>query len=117
MRINKDDRVVVLSGSSRNRGASRDKQYRVLKVDQTKGLVTVEGVNVVRKAVRRSRRNMQGGFLSMEMPVAMSNVQVVCPVCSRPTRVGVRFGADGSKYRVCKRCGADISQVSPAKKS
>ena len=115
MRVNKDDQVIVLSGSSRNKGETRDKRFRVLTVDKANGKVTVEGVNVVRKAVRRSRRNPRGGMLSMEMPVSMSNVQVVCPKCNRPTRVGARFAEDGAKYRVCKKCNADISQIAPAK--
>ena len=116
MRINKDDLVVVLSGASRNKKATSDKRYRVLTVDKANGKVTVEGVNVVQKAVRRSRRNPRGGMLSMEMPIAISNVQVVCQRCNRPTRVGARFAEDGAKYRVCKKCGADISQISPARK-
>ena len=111
MRVNKDDQVVVLSGSQRK---PHDKRYRVLTVDKANGKVTVEGVNVVQKAVRRSRRNPRGGMLSIEMPMAISNVQVVCPKCDRPTRVGARFAADGAKYRVCKKCGADISQIAPA---
>ena len=115
MRVNKNDQVIVLSGSSRCKGETRDKRFRVLDVDKAGGKITVEGVNVVRKAVRRSRRNPRGGMLSMEMPIAISNVQVVCPKCSRPTRVGARFAEDGAKYRVCKKCNADISQVAPAK--
>ncbi|MCL2005618.1 MAG: 50S ribosomal protein L24 [Planctomycetaceae bacterium] len=115
MRVKKDDLVIILSGASRNKAATRDKRYRVLSVDKEKGKVTVEGVNVVQKAVRRSRRNPRGGMLSMEMPIAMSNVQVVCQKCGKPTRVGARFAEDGAKFRVCKKCGADISQVSPAR--
>ena len=116
MRVNKDDQVVVLSGASRNKGETRDKRFRVLAVDPANGKVTVEKVNVVQKAVRRSRRNPRGGMLSMEMPIAISNVQVVCPQCNRPTRVGARFAEDGSKFRVCKKCNADISQIAPARK-
>ena len=116
MRVNKDDQVVVLSGSSRNKGETRDKRFRVLAVDRESGKVTVEGVNVVKKAVRRSRRNPRGGMLTMEMPIAISNVQVVCPRCNRPTRVGARFATDGAKFRTCKKCNADISQIAPPKK-
>ena len=116
MRINKDDLVVILSGASRNKGTTRDKRYRVLAVDNANGKVTVEGVNVVQKAVRRSRRNPRGGMLSMEMPVAISNVQVVCHKCNCPTRIGARFAEDGAKYRVCKKCGSDISQIAPARR-
>jgi large subunit ribosomal protein L24 len=116
MRVNKDDQVVILSGASRNKGATSEKRYRILTVDREKNKVTVEGVNIVQKAVRRSRRNPRGGMLSMEMPIAISNVQVVCPQCNKPTRVGARFAEDGAKYRVCKKCNADISQISPAKR-
>ena len=116
MRVNKDDQVVILSGASRNKAATHDKRYRVLAVDPAGGKITVEKVNVVQKAVRRSRRNPRGGMLSMEMPIAISNVQVVCPKCNRPTRVGARFAEDGAKFRVCKKCSADISQISPARR-
>lgn len=110
MRINKNDQVVVLSGS--NRG----KKSRVLSVDKSSEKVTVEGVNVVHKHVRRSRRNPQGGRLSMEMPIPMSNVQLVCPSCGKPTRVGVRYDQDRAKFRICKKCNADLNKMSPAKK-
>ena len=110
MRICKDDTVLVLIG------ASRGKKSRVLSVDKEAGKVVVEGVGVVHKHVRRSRRNPQGGRLSMEMPVPMSNVQVICRACGKPTRVGAKIEADGTKFRMCKKCGAKISQVSVKKK-
>ncbi|MGL4595502.1 MAG: 50S ribosomal protein L24 [Thermoguttaceae bacterium] len=110
MRISKNDQVLVLSG------ASSGKRSRVVSVDRENNKVVVEGVNVVHKHVRRSRRNPQGGRLTMEMPLPASNVQVVCPACGKPTRIGVRFADDNAKFRFCKKCKADISQVSPAKK-
>ncbi|MDR2439286.1 MAG: 50S ribosomal protein L24 [Planctomycetaceae bacterium] len=108
MRINKDDQVLVLIG------INNGKKSRVISANKEK--VTVEGVNVVHKHVRRSRRNPQGGRLSMEMPISVSNVKLICPFCSQPTRVGFRFDKDGTKYRVCKKCKADINIVSRAKK-
>jgi large subunit ribosomal protein L24 len=110
MRISKDDQVLVLTG------ASNGKKSRVVSVDRAAGKITVEGVNVVNKHVRRSRRNPQGGRLSMEMPIPASNVQLICPSCAAPTRIGIRFAADGAKYRVCKKCQSDISLVAPARK-
>jgi len=110
MRICKDDTVLVLTG------ANRGKKSRVLSVDKQAGKIVVEGVGVVRKAVRRSRRNPQGGLLSMEMPIPMSNVQLVCRACGKPTRVGARIEADGTKFRICKQCGAKISQLSVKRK-
>lgn len=110
MRINKNDQVVVISG------ADRGKKALVLSVDRTKGRLTVEGVNVVKKLVRRSRRNPQGGRLSMEMPIEMSNVQLICPSCGKPTRAGIRLAEDGAKYRVCKKCKTDLNKMRPSKK-
>ncbi|MDR1142073.1 MAG: 50S ribosomal protein L24 [Planctomycetaceae bacterium] len=110
MRINKDDQVLVLIG------INSGKKSRVISVNKEKEKVTVEGVNVVHKHVRRSRRNPQGGRLSMEMPVSVSNVQLICPFCSQPTRVGFRFDGEGTKYRVCKKCKADINIVTKARK-
>ncbi len=110
MRICKDDVVQVRAG------VLRGERARVVSVDREKEMVVVEGVNVVYKHVRRSRRNPQGGRLTKEMPIPQSRVQVVCPSCSQATRVGAKFEADGSKHRVCKKCGAKISMISPAKK-
>ncbi|MDR2172097.1 MAG: 50S ribosomal protein L24 [Planctomycetaceae bacterium] len=110
MRVNKNDLVVVLTGPSRG------KRTRVLEVSHEEGKVKLEGVAVVKKHVRKSRRNPRGGQLTMEMAIPSSNIQVICPQCDKPTRVGVRYDEDGAKYRVCKKCNADISQISPKKK-
>ena len=57
----------------------------------------------------------QGGRLSKEMPVQISNVLLVCPSCGKATRSGARFGADGSKERFCKKCGSGMGQIAPAR--
>ncbi|MDR3111132.1 MAG: 50S ribosomal protein L24 [Planctomycetaceae bacterium] len=110
MRVCKGDMVQVISGGDRGLRA------RVVSVDREKSTVTVSGVNIVKKLVRRSRRNPQGGVLSKEMPMSACKVMVVCPSCQRATRVGAKVEADGSKFRTCRKCGATISQISPAKK-
>ena len=109
MRIKKDDIVLVRSGNAAG------SQGRVLTVDHTKRKIIVEGVNTVYKHVRRSQKNPQGGRLSREMPIPVSKVMLVCPSCSKPTRIGVRIADDGSKERFCKKCNAAISTISPAK--
>jgi large subunit ribosomal protein L24 len=107
MWIRVNDTVKVLTGDDQGvRG-------KVLSVDRQKGKVTVEGVNRVYKHVRRSQKNPQGGRLSMEMPVAQSNVALVCERCQAAARVGVRYLDDGSKERYCKKCGAGNGQVAP----
>lgn len=110
MHIRVDDQVQVMVG--------RDKSVRakVLRMLRDEGKVVVEGVNTVWKHMRRSQKNPRGGRLHKEMPVQISNVQLVCPACGQATRTGVRFKDDGSKHRYCKKCGAEIGQLSPAKK-
>ena len=80
MHIRVNDTVEVLTGDDRGvRG-------KVLSVDHQAGKLVVEGVNRVYKHVRRSQRNPQGGRLSKEMPVQISNVKFVCESCSAATR-------------------------------
>lgn len=109
MRIRTNDTVEVIAGNDRGR------RGRVLRVDRRRKRVVVEGVHTVWKHVRPSQKNRQGGRLSREMPIDISNVQLVCPACNRAARVGARFNADGSKERYCKKCGASMGPLAPAK--
>jgi large subunit ribosomal protein L24 len=109
MHIRANDIVEVITGDDRSvRG-------KVLRVNRQAGKVIVEGVNRVYKHVRRSQRNPQGGRLSKEMPVQISNVLLVCPKCGKASRTGARFRDDGSKERYCKKCGAGTGEVAPAR--
>ncbi len=110
MRIKTDDKVVVLSGKD------KDKQGRVMSVDLENSKVTVEGVNEVKRHVRRSQRNMQGGRLSKNMPIPVDKVMLVCPTCNKPTRVGYKFDENGNKFRFCKKCDAVLPEVPYSKK-
>ncbi|MDO4551273.1 MAG: 50S ribosomal protein L24 [Planctomycetia bacterium] len=111
MRIRKGDKVRVISG------LKKGKTTKVVSVDHEAGKVLVEGVNTVKKHVRPNKRNPQGGILEIDMPIDISNVQLVCESCNQPTRVGARILPDGSKERFCKKCNASIGQISPPKKS
>jgi large subunit ribosomal protein L24 len=71
--------------------------------------VTVEGVAMVKKATRPSQKNQQGGIMTIEGTIHVSNVMLVCPSCAQPTRVGKRREG-GSRVRVCKKCGKDIDK-------
>jgi large subunit ribosomal protein L24 len=109
MQIKTNDIVEVITGDDRGmRG-------KVLKVQRQAGKLIVEGVNRVYKHVRRSQRNPQGGRLSKEMPVPLSNVMLVCPKCGNASRTGSRFLDDGRKERYCKQCGAGSGDVAPAR--
>jgi len=110
MKLRKNDIVKVMIG------AQAGKRGRVLSIDREKNRVIVEGANVRKKHVRRSQRNPQGGILSKEMPIPVSNVMLVCPSCQRPTRTGIKEKIEGGKQRICKKCGAVVSEISTAKK-
>jgi large subunit ribosomal protein L24 len=108
MRIKTNDTVRVIAGE--DRGVSG----KVLRVSRKDNKLVVEGVNRVYKHVRRSQRNPQGGRLSKEMPISISNVLLVCESCGAAARMGSRYLPNGSKERYCKKCGAGNGLVAPA---
>lgn len=98
-RIRKDDNVMVIAG--KNKG----KIGKVLKVLRKHDQVVVEKVNMVKRHVKPNPyRNEAGGIIDKEMPIHVSNLMVVCPHCTKPTRVGYRYTEDGKKVRFCKKC-------------
>ena len=101
MRIHKGDRVTVISG--KDKGATSV----VMKALPGSRKVIVEKVAVAKKAQRPTRDNPSGGIISIERPVDVSTVMLVCPRCSAATRVGLER-RDGKKVRICKKCGKDI---------
>ena len=111
MLLKVDDEVLVIAGG--------DKGHRgkILVVDRKRNRVVVEGAGLVRKHVRRSQKNPQGGRLSKEMPIHASNVMVIDPSTGKPTRIGVRYLDDGSKERFAKKSGASLGRVAPSKDS
>lgn len=111
MNIRKDDIVEVITGDDAGTARSRT-TGRVLQVLPQQGKIKVEGINLVYKHLKPSRRNPQGGRLSKEMPIALSNVLLVCPTCRRGVRVGRRYLPDGSKERYCKKCSHGLGKIS-----
>ena len=114
MTIRKDDQVEVIAGDDKG-GPGNRRIAKVLKVLPEKNKVVVEGVNRVYKHLKPSQKNQQGGRLSKEMPVDVSNVMLYCPSCNRGVRVGHRFTDAGQKQRYCKKCGAALGNVGPVK--
>jgi len=109
MHVRTNDTVEVISGDDSG------KRGRVLRVERTAGRIVVEGINRVKKHVRKSQRNPQGGVLSKEAAIQLSNVMLVCTACNAATRTGARRLPDGSKERFCKKCGAGIGEIAPPK--
>ena len=110
MKIKKGDMVVVKAGDDAATGASGE----VLKVYPALDKVLVQGVNRVYRHIRPSRKNPQGGRIQKEMPIDISNVMVVDPETSQPTRVGFRIGKDGKKERYAKKSGASLGTLTKA---
>lgn len=101
MNIKTGDKVKVLTG--KDRGA----EGTVLSAKPASQRVTVEKVNIIKKAMRPTQANPEGGIASMEAPIHGSNVALICPSCKEATRVSIKR-ENGKKIRVCKKCGADI---------
>lgn len=111
IRIQVNDIVQVIAGDDKGvRG-------KVLRVDHATRKVVVEGVNRAYKHVRRSQKNPQGGRLSKEMPIDLSNVMLIDERSGKPTRIGARLLADGSKERYSKKSGASLGQIAPPHKT
>jgi large subunit ribosomal protein L24 len=108
MKIRKEDMVIVKTGDD----ADKTRARRVLRVLRDKGKIVVEGVNRVYKHLKPDRRNAQGGRLSKEMPIDVSNVMIYCPNCRRGVRVGHRYTDDGRKERYCKKCSGTLGTLS-----
>src|SRR5579872_2979218 len=104
MHVRKDDMVAVMTGDD----ADPKRARRVLRVLTETNKIVVEGVNRVYKHVKPNRRNPQGGRLSKEMPIAVSNVQLFCGTCRHGVRTGRRYAADGHKERYCKTCSGSL---------
>jgi len=100
MNIRKNDTVVVIAGND----ADAAKARKVVRVLPSEGKVVVEGVNRTFKHVRPSKRNMQGGRLSIDRPIDASNVMLYCGACKSGVRTGREFLADGTKVLFCKKC-------------
>ncbi len=102
VKIKKGDRVEVIAGKDRG------KVGKVLRVFPSENRLIVEKANVIKKHSRPTQKNPQGGIVEMEAPLHLSNVMLICPRCNRRTRVGKAILADGSRVRICKKCGSEI---------
>ncbi|MDA8278211.1 MAG: 50S ribosomal protein L24 [Actinomycetota bacterium] len=101
MKIRKGDTVRVMAGKDKGREGS------VLRTLPKKDKIIVERVNVAKKHQKPTSTTEQGSIVDKDMPISVSNVQIVCPKCG-PVRVGALIKDDGKKVRVCKRCGGEL---------
>ena len=102
--IKKNDTVEVIAG--REKG----KRGRVLSVYPQKDRLLIEKINIIKRHMKPSRKQTQGGIIEKEASIHMSNVMLICPKCNKPTRVGNSVLQDGRKLRMCKKCGEVVDQ-------
>src|ERR671916_716822 len=105
MHVRKGDKVRVISGKDRGL------EGRVITAMPDRDKVIVEGANRIKKHTKittSARGSQAGGIVTQEAPVHVSNVQVVCPNCDKPSRLGSRRDENGRGVRVCRRCGGDL---------
>lgn len=101
MKVKKGDTVLVRSGKDKN------KQGKIIRVDQSGGNVVVEGLNIRIKHRRPRRQGEKGSRVEVASPLPASRVMVVCPKCGKPARIGYMIQGD-TKVRVCKKCKAEL---------
>ena len=101
MRIKKGDTVQVLSGNDKG------KTGEVLEVMPKTGKIIVKGVNIRKKHVNPRKQGDEGGIIPVECSIFSAKVNVVCPKCNKPTKIGYEMDKD-KKVRVCKKCGAKL---------
>ena len=101
MKVKKGDTVVILSGKDRG------KQGKIMGTVPKESKVVVEGANIATCHVKPRRQGESGGIVTREAALPVCKVQVVCPKCGKPTRVGMKL-EDDKKTRVCKKCGAAL---------
>ncbi len=103
MKIKRDDKILVISGKDRG------KTGKLLRVLPKNDRVVVENINLMKRAVRPSNKNKQGGIVEFPASIPVSNVQLVCSHCNKATRIGYRINKDAKgskkyKERICKKC-------------
>jgi len=101
VKVKKGDTAVVIAGKDKG------KKAKVLKVIPAEKKVVLEATNMLTKHKKPRNQTTPGGIIKQEGPISISNVMVICPGCSKATRVGHKI-ENGEKVRVCKKCGAEL---------
>ncbi|TDX49277.1 50S ribosomal protein L24 [Orenia marismortui] len=102
LHVKKGDKVKVIAGKDKG------KEGEILKSFPKASRVIVKGVNIIKKHVRPTQDNPQGGIVEKEAPIHSSNVMLVCEKCGDASRAGKKVLDSGEKVRFCKSCGEDI---------
>ncbi|NBI30361.1 50S ribosomal protein L24 [Chengkuizengella marina] len=102
LHVKKEDTVIVISGKDKG------KKGRIIQALPRQNKVLVEGVNLIKKHARPTQDNPQGGIITQEAPIHVSNVMLADPKSGKPTRIGYKVLDNGKKVRVAKKSGQVI---------
>ena len=102
--VRRGDKVLVLSGKDKG------KKGKVITTYPRLGKVKVESINIIKKHAKPTRKVPQGGIREMEAAFPASKVVVVCPACSKPTRIAKKILPDARRIRICRKCGESLDK-------
>ena len=101
MKLRTGDTVMVISGKDAGT------ESKIAKVIPAENRIIVEGVATAKRHQKPTGELNTGGIIDKDMPIDASNVMIVCDECG-PTKIGARIDEDGTKHRVCRKCGSDL---------
>jgi len=101
LKIKKGDTVVILSGKDKG------KREKVILASPSKAKVRVQNVMMIKRHTKANQK-FQGGVIEKPSLIPVSKVMLVCPLCAKPTRVGIKISENGKRTRVCKQCKGAI---------
>ncbi len=101
MKIKKGDKVKIITGKDKGREGIVEKVYK----KQEK--ITIPGINIYKKHIKKNEKMPQGGVVELPRPIKTNKVQLICPKCGKITRVGYETKG-GKKSRICKKCKSNI---------
>jgi len=104
--LKKNDQVEVIAGKDKGRVG------KVLRVLRDNDKAVVERINMIKRHTKPREMNQQGQIVEKEAPVHVSNLQLICPECTKTGRIGKKVLDDGTKVRYCKSCGGTIESKS-----
>ena len=102
--VRSGDQVLILAGKEKG------KRGKILRVLPKKDKIIVEGLNLIKRAVKPTQKNPQGGIIDREGAIHASNVMLICQNCDEPFRVKRQISADGKSQRVCRNCDAEVAK-------
>jgi large subunit ribosomal protein L24 len=101
MKIKKDDQVLIISGKDKGR------KGKVIEALPKEARIIIENINLRKKHVRPKKSGEKGQIVELPGPLSVSDVKIICPKCSKATRVGYKLEGK-KKYRICKKCNQEI---------